>query len=58
MDDHDLLVRIDERTSTLHERMGQMVTRKEFIPVRSIAFGLVGLVMVAVIGALINVIIK
>jgi len=56
--DHDLLVRIDERTQNMHERMTQFVTRKEFTPVRNIAFGLVGLILVAFIGAMINLIIK
>jgi hypothetical protein len=65
MDDHDLLVRIDERTSTLHVSMAEMrqslggyVTQKEFKPVRYITFGLVGAICLAVLGAVTSLIIK
>lgn len=51
--DHDLLVRIDERVDNIHERMGDFVTQKEFGPVKKIAYGAVsglGVVIIAAIG--------
>ena len=63
--DHDLLVRIDERTRTLHEsvdslnkKMGNYVTRKEFMPVKSIVYGVVSVIGVGLVGALISLILK
>lgn len=53
--DHDLLVRIDERTKGMQENY---VTKKEFFPVRLITYGFVGLVMVTVIVAIISSVLK
>lgn len=57
--DHDLLTRIDERTSTLHTAindvkcsMSAYVTRKEFAPVKSIVYGVVGILGTSVMGAI------
>jgi len=63
--DHDLLVRIDERTQTLHTEISDVkcalsgyVTRKEFTPIKSVVYGIVGLIGTAVIGALLTTIIR
>lgn len=55
--DHDLLVRIDERTKGLHEAMGGFVTRKEFNPVKQIVYAIVGVSLAGVLGALIKLVI-
>jgi hypothetical protein len=55
--DHDLLVRIDERTKGLCQSFEALtktvVTQKEFIPVKNITYGLVGLLLTTVILAII-----
>ncbi len=51
-EDSELLARIDERTKAMAERMDDFVTKSEFAPVRSIVFGMVGAVLLAVLGAL------
>ena len=56
--DHDLLVRIDERTQTMSASMGTFVTRREFLPVKSIVYGMVGLILASVIVALITLVIQ
>lgn len=60
--DHDLLVRIDERTRAADEFMRNiqksMVTQAEFKPVKSIVYGAVALVGstvgIAILGMIIN----
>lgn len=51
------LARIDERTALMLEELRElkrnMVTRAEFNPVRAIAFGLVAVAMLALLGAMI-----
>lgn len=51
------LARIDERTALMLQELrdlkANMVTRAEFNPVRAIAFGLVGVAMLALLGAMI-----
>lgn len=56
----DLLVRLDERTSRMKEELERVedtlkeyVTRIEFWPVKIMVFGLAGLILSAVIAALI-----
>ena len=60
--DHDLILRIDERTATMHKNIEDLnkcvVTQKEFKPVRAIVYGTVGLVGTAVIGALLTSVIR
>ena len=63
--DHDLLVRIDERTTNLHTGMAKLeagmnsyITRKEFVPVRSIVYGSVAIMGTAVVGSIASLIIK
>lgn len=66
--DHDLLVRIDERTQSIMHQMGTYedrldgmkkthVTTKEFIPVRNIAYGLVVAAALAVLGAVVRLVV-
>lgn len=60
-DEHELLARIDERTKSLQDDMSSVkatlsnnyITRAEFDPVKRVVYGGVGLVLVAVLGALI-----
>lgn len=62
-----LLHRIDERTNTLNTKVNEIkgelhdlrtvidakyVTREEFLPVRNIIYGLVGMILMGVLGAL------
>lgn len=53
----ELLIRIDERTQTMAKELSSvktdMVSRPEFAPVKAITYGLVALVLVAVLTALI-----
>jgi hypothetical protein len=51
-EDSELLARIDERTKAMSDRMDDFVTRAEFAPVRSIAFGMVAAILLAVLGVL------
>ena len=44
--DHDLLIRIDERTSYM---MDKMVTREEFLPVKRITYGIVAVLLTGTI---------
>jgi hypothetical protein len=54
-EDHDsqLLARLDERVQAIQKELHMMVTRVEFWPVKIIAFGLAGLILSAVIAAVI-----
>lgn len=52
------LARIDERTENILQRMDTFVTRDEFAPVRMLAFGFAGLVLLGFIGALISAVMK
>lgn len=54
MNDHDLLIRIDERLTALHEKIPTFVTKKEFRPVRAIAYGFVAIILTLVVTALVN----
>lgn len=64
-----LVARLDERTKSMVETMERMekefldkeknfVTRAEFLPVKIVVYGFVGLALAAVMGALISVVIK
>src|SRR3990167_6013788 len=48
-----MFARIDERTKIMAEDMKSLVTQAEFRPVKTIAFGLLGLIAIAVVGAII-----
>lgn len=56
------LARIEERLNTLIEKLDSIeddfVKIGEFTPVRNIVYGLVGIIMVGVVGALLNLIIS
>lgn len=58
----ELLVRIDERTTAMQKSLDAFekiyVTHQEFVPVKVIAYGLVGLCMTGIIGALLAIIFK
>lgn len=54
--DHDLIVRIDERTKNWEQTLKTFVTTKEFFPVKSLVYGLVGLILVGVIGGILSLI--
>lgn len=54
LSDHDLLVRIDEKVVAVHARMDEFVTRQEFLPVQRVVYGLVGMILVGIIGAIIR----
>lgn len=65
----DLLARIDERTRAIQRDVNalrldldglkqEFVTEKEFWPVRAIAYGLVGLILVSVIGAIVTMVLR
>ena len=60
--DHDLLVRIDERTTGLVAKVNGMldtyVTKIEFSPVKKIVYGLITIILIAVVGAIVSLVIK
>ena len=63
--DHDLIVRIDERTRNLHDAMadiktqlGGYVTKKEFTPIKLLVYGAVGTMGLIVITSIISSILK
>lgn len=51
------IARIDERTKFMAENMEKMVTQAEFKPVKALVYGLVGLIMTAVVLAIIAVVV-
>lgn len=52
-DEHSMLARLDERVKHVEAMVQSLVTRVEFAPVRMIAFGLAGLILSAVIAAIV-----
>ena len=62
LSDHDLIVRIDERTAALGVTMEDVkknyVTKEEFNPVKKLIYGLVALVLSGVVGAIIGLVIN
>lgn len=52
-DDHELLIRIDERLRMVHDALPGLVTRREFAPVRLIAYGLVGAISAIIVGVMV-----
>jgi hypothetical protein len=65
-DDHKLLARVDERTVHIMVTLKQLsdlvashyVTKEEFSPVRSIAYGILGFVGIAVLTAVVKLVIR
>jgi hypothetical protein len=57
-DDHDLLLRIDERVKAMQDDLESLklnyVTRKEFVPVKSAVFGGVGFLCLSVVTVLVR----
>ena len=61
-----LLARLDERTGTIlikvndlqSQLTGDYVTKQEFLPVRNVVYGLVGLILMSVVGALLLLVVK
>ena len=51
--DHDVLVRMEARLGNIERRFEEFVTKVEFIPVRAIAFGLVGLLCSSIVLAVV-----
>lgn len=66
LDDSTLLARIDERTRTMSDKIEhlekvleeQYVTQKEFAPVRSVVFGMIGVMLLSVLGGIITLVIR
>lgn len=54
----ETIARVDERTKYIVEALPNFVTKDEFSPVKAIAFGLVGLVCITVLGALIAAVVR
>lgn len=54
----DLLIRIDENVKSLVKQGDEFkaiyVTRDEFLPVQSIAYGMVGVILITVLGVLLR----
>lgn len=66
MNSSELLIRIDERTSKLMNDFAELakslsstyVRKEEFAPVQKIAYGLVGMIVVGVVGALLALVLR
>ena len=54
----ELLVRIDERTARQERDTAKYVTREEFAPIKGLVYGLVGLLLTGVIGAVLALVIR
>lgn len=65
-EDHDLLTRIDERTEKMCETLEALITRlesdyvtkAEFWPVKTIVYAGAGMILVAVVGAVIALVVR
>lgn len=71
--DHDLLVRIDERTKNWEQTLKTFVTKKEhesleiivrnsvttkeFLPIKNLVYGFVAIVLLAVIGGIVSLVV-
>ena len=54
-----MVLRIDKRVDELESKMdAQFVTQAEFAPIKKLIYGAVGLILVAVMGALITLVVK
>jgi hypothetical protein len=58
----DIVIRLDERTANMARDMAELrqviVTQPEFKPVKAVVYGLVGIVLTAVIVALVALVIQ
>ena len=50
--DHELLVRLDERTKVIEARMNDLVTKDAFHPVKLITYGLAGGALLTILGGI------
>lgn len=57
-DEHVLLARIDERLRHIERMIDDFVTRIEFAPIKALVFGLAGLMLSAVVAALVSTVVK
>lgn len=55
--DHDLLVRIDERTKNWEATLETFVTKNEFLPVKLIVYGFAGLILLSVMGGILTLVV-
>lgn len=53
-----LVVTVDELKAKMDESQSNYVTQAEFAPVRALAYGLVGLVLLAVVGAVLYLVVR
>jgi septal ring factor EnvC (AmiA/AmiB activator) len=52
------LARMETRLNALEQALTRLISREEFTPVRAIAYGLAGGVLVAVCGAILRLVVK
>ncbi len=52
--DRMLLARLDERTQNIEDKLETFVTKESFIPVRIIAYGLIGTIGIGVVAAILK----
>ena len=57
-DDGHLLARIDERVRHIEHMVEDFVTQMEFIPIKLIVFGLVGICLTGVLAAIVAQVLK
>jgi len=60
--DHNLLIRIDERTKNIEEEMkkfpAKYVSKEEFRPIKAFVYGLMTAVMLTVLGAVLTLVVN
>ena len=56
--DHDLLIAIKTNIEAINQRLNTFVTQAEFLPVKMLAFGTVGIVGTAIICALLAIVVR
>lgn len=56
--DHDMLVRMEERLENVENIITGLVTKIEFAPVKLIVFGLVSILLSSIIGAIVATVIR
>jgi len=54
--DHDRLIILESKIVELERRIHHSVSRDSFLPVKTIVYGAVGLICMAVLGALVTVV--
>ncbi len=54
MDDKELLIRMDERLKNIEDSMDNLVRKDEFLPVKLIAFGLIGASTIGLLSAIMS----